>query len=481
MIRSRISHLRPLSLAVVMAVVLDTTGAMHVYGLADAKGESRELLSAFLLLGIALLWLLLPSGTATRDQEEPAWLGFLPPLAAAVSISDVLSFVSAGWTPARLLVLGGGTLVLFALALSGRYAGWAAALAVLLGVAIRALHIRHVPIEPARGDMLPLVQRALDNLFRGASPYTTYHMPWELPLTYLPLTWLAYTPAYLAGIDLRWTNIVAELAVLAAGLFVAGHAAEQRRRAMGTTALFWSALFLAPTVVHWDTVATAPIGWAALAWSLALVATSHWRAAVVALGFAAATTPLVAVLVPLVAVCWWRTLGPWPAMRHAVLAAAVAAILLLPWVLWAPGPFVEGNLRWFNDLDRFPRMKWQSEQTWLQITGFSGWFWQRGLENWLKPAQVGCLALVTLLYAAGGAAPAAMHRYAAAAFLLFVLFNPVLWPYLYHPALVAALLAVAGDSSLQALRVAGRTFVRQAAPEAGNRQVYPGATKSFEI
>ncbi len=464
-----------------MAVVLDITGAMHVYGLADAKGESRELVSAFLLLGIALLWLLLPSGAATREEAEPAWLGFLPPLAAAISISDVLSFISAGWTPVRLLVLGGGALVLFVLALVGRYEAWAVALAMALGVAIRALHIRHVPIEPARGDMLPLVQRALDNLFQGASPYTTYHMPWELPLTYLPLTWLAYAPAYLAGIDLRWTNVVAELAVLGAGLFVARHVRERRPHAAATTALFWAALFLSPTVIHWDTVATAPIGWAALAWSLALVATSRWLAAAVALGLAAATTPLVAVLVPLAAVCWWRTLGLGSALRHAVLAAAVAAIVLLPWALWAPGPFVEGNFQWFNDLDRFPRMKWQSEQTWSEITGFSGWFWQRGLESWLKPAQAGCLALVTLLYAARGAAPAAMHRYAAAAFLLFVLFNPVLWPYLYHPALVAALLAVAGDGSPQAMRAEGRTFMRQTAPGAGNRQAYPGATKSQKI
>jgi hypothetical protein len=34
----------------------------------------------------------------------------------------------------------------------------------------------------------------------------------------------------------------------------------------------------------------------------------------------------------------------------------------------------------------------------------------------------------------------------AAAFLLFMLFNPVLWPYLYNPALVAALAAVAAST-----------------------------------
>ena len=473
---------RPLGLAVAMGIVLDITGAMHVYGLADAKGQTRELISAFLLLGIAVLWLLPSSEPAVSTGDGSGWLAFLPPLVAAISISDVLSFISAGWTSARFLVLGGGIITLVALALWRRHHTAGVVLAMGLGVAIRAIHIRHVPLEPARGDMLPLVQSALANLVQGNSPYTTYHMPWELPLTYLPLTWLAYAPAYLARIDLRWTNILAEFAVLAAALFVALGTDERRRPVIIRTAgLYWATLFLSPTVIHWDMVTSAPIGWVALAWSLALVVTSRHRAASVVLGVAAATTPLVAVLAPLVVVCWWRASGTWSALRHGVRAAFVAAILLLPWLIWAPGPFIEGNVSWFNDLNRFPRVKWQTEQTWEQITGFSGWFWSRGREGWLKPIQAGLLALVTLLYALRGAQLGHLQRYTAAAFLLFVLFNPVLWPYLYHPALLAALLAVAADGAKQTVGTASWSVIQHPARQTRNVPEARGVAKSYEL
>ena len=77
------------------------------------------------------------------------------------------------------------------------------------------------------------------------------------------------------------------------------------------------------------------------------------------------------------------------------------------------------------------------------MPGFSGLFWAHGREGWLKPIQLAAVLGVAGLYAARGAAPADLGRHAAGAFLLFTLFNPVLWPYLYQPALLAALLAVA--------------------------------------
>lgn len=126
-------------------------------------------------------------------------------------------------------------------------------------------------------------------------------------------------------------------------------------------------------------------------------------------------------------------------------AAGIAFVCIAPWVFWAPGPFWEGNVQWFNDLDRFPRMKWDTEHTWTQITGFSGLFWARGWERWLKPIQLSVVLFVTMLYWVRGASAAGLLPCATAVFLLFMVFNPVLWPYLYNPALVTALLAVAGS------------------------------------
>ena len=438
---------KPLNLIVALGLTLDFTGALHIYGLQDAQGQTREHITAAILLGLAVLWL----GSRDSDEETqggaPAWLGFLPLAAGVLAISDIFTFVRPGWTPVRLAVFGSTTVALLALALRRGQAIGIALVAFLLGLAIRKLQITHIPIEPARGDMLPLVQQALGNLFQGRSPYATYFMPWELPLTYLPLTWLAFAPAYLAGMDVRWTNAVAEVAILGAALFVARRARPTAMRSsVDVVLLLWSWIFLLPNVIHWDVGTTAPIGWAAIAWTLAFVATARHGSATVALGLTAATTPLIAVFGPFIALCWWRNAGLGAAARRLAGAALLAGALLLPWYLWTPCPFVDGNLSWFNDLDRFPRMKWETERTWEQITGFSGFFWNRGWEQWLKPIQVLAVAGAAALYTLRGARAADASRYGTGAFLLFLLFNPVLWPYLYNPALVAGLMAVAGYS-----------------------------------
>jgi hypothetical protein len=385
----------------------------------------------------------------------PLWLALLPLMAAIFSISNVITHVFSGWTPVRLATYGAGMAALLVLALR-RGSGIAiAAVAFVLGVVIRYPHIKYIPLEPARGDMLPLVQQALDNLLRGQSPYTTYHMPWELPLTYFPLTWLAYFPTRLLGFDPRWTNIAAQLAILLAAVFALRHTPRERRRyAPDTILILWGWIFLSPTVIAWDMVTSAPIGWVAIAWVVALVQTRRPGAAVVVLGLAIATTPLVAVVLPLIALCWWREDGLITSMRRGLLALALGGALLLPWFLWAPGPFLDGTVRWFNDLDRFPREKWRTQHTWAEITGFSGYLWEWRLEHWLKPIQFLSVAAIGGLYAWRGARRGTLASHAVAAYLLFTLFNPVLWPYLYNPALVAAIIAVAGAETLPAGRAA---------------------------
>ncbi|HZG66773.1 MAG TPA: hypothetical protein VEZ12_08520, partial [Herpetosiphonaceae bacterium] len=292
-------ELTPLSLAVVLGLVLDVSGALHVYGLGDNPSLTREASSAAMLLLIAVCWLLLRPGSPeakASTRRVPLWLALLPVLAATFSISDTITRVFSGWSPLRLAVFGTGMAALLAVTLR-RVPGIAvAAVAFALGMAIRLSHVKVIPLDPTRGDMLPLVQQALDNLLRGRSPYTTYSMPWELPLTYLPLTWLAYLPATLLGLDMRWTNVVAECAILLAGLHVLRHAPRERRRfSHDVLFVLWAWIFLSPSVIYWDMVTSAPFGWAAIAWVLAFVRTRHHRAAVVALGLAVATTPLVAV------------------------------------------------------------------------------------------------------------------------------------------------------------------------------------------
>ncbi len=438
--------IKPLRLTVALALALDFSGSLHVYGMEDALGSTRENIMATILTIIAGLWLAAKAvPSSDQDGDDVYWVAFLLPLAFVLSISDIFSFVQEGWSFARYVMFIGGTVALVLLAARRAPTPWIAALTFALGVGLRSIHMKYVPLEPIRGDMLPLVQQALGNLFAGNSPYTTYSMPWELPLTYLPLTWLSYTPAFLTDLDLRWINIVAEGAILGAALFTARRMPGRTMRA-DAPLLLWSLLFLLPSVIHWDMITSAPIGWAVLAWALALVVTRR-REAPLLIGMCAATTPFIAVFVPLIAVYWWRTDGLAVLVRRGVVAAAVATVLLLPWFAWSPQPFLDGSFRWFNDLDRFPGTKWQGEETWVQITGWSGEFWRRGWETWLKPIQMLLVLLVTALYALRRASRADLLPYSTAAFILFMSFNPVLWPYLYNPALIAALLATAVPAS----------------------------------
>jgi hypothetical protein len=216
--------------------------------------------------------------------------------------------------------------------------------------------------------------------------------------------------------------------------------------------VLWATSFVLVGGVRTDAIATAAVGWLALSALVACVAIfPRWQA--LALGLAAGTTPLCAVLAPLVLVSWALRLGRRQLLQSLLVSAAVAGAILLPFLLWDRHPFIEGTLLWFNDLDNFPRLKWRQSRTWIRFSGLSGYFWEHGLEVWLKRVQMLALLATTLLHFLGlrkiasraeGPAPDVLIAvHGAAAFLLFMVVNPVLWPYFFHPALMMALVAAA--------------------------------------
>jgi hypothetical protein len=81
------------------------------------------------------------------------------------------------------------------------------------------------------------------------------------------------------------------------------------------------------------------------------------------------------------------------------------------------------------------------DNTWARVVGFSGIFWRHGLVAILKPFQALLLVGLVALYWHWGASGRRLAPFVAAAFILFTAFNPILWPYLYNPALIGALLA----------------------------------------
>ncbi len=445
-----------ITLTILLALILDLTGALHVYGLSAWSGQKLSSGAALLLLGIAFGWVVTAfSGTCGRfDRQSVARVSrilkrpvaLLMLLAWLATLYDYRAFFAPDGMPMIAVSLAIGTLFFVVVLVRPLSPGYLVAGAVLLGTVVRLVSMASVPIDPAHDDMLPLVQGALGQLLAGESPYAVYEMPWDLPLTYLPVTWLAYLPAYLLGVDMRVTNLLAELAI---GATIAWLVSEQVGRKKPESLwynaaglLLWAWFFLQPTALNWTLSTTAPVQWALLGLLLALVMRRRFWLSAVLLGLTAAATPLVSVVAPFVLLHWLRSLGWRHTLTLVMCAGLLATVIILPFFFWAPDQFVLGVWRWFNDNDLYPRLRWDMGHTWAHHVGFSGMFWRHDLVNLLKPLQAVMLISLALIYWLRQATLSALLPLCVAAFLLFMLFNPVLWPYLYNPALIAALIAV---------------------------------------
>jgi hypothetical protein len=408
--------------------------------------------AAGLLLGaIAVLWLRLP-----RVPSMPAfvgrWLGVIPTVMGAASIY-VRGVLGPGPLHGLGLVAAAGVIAMAA-ATFARRPVLVVAGAIVCGLALRGFEFAVVPIRPVLGDMLPLVVLAVQRTLQGATPYGVYHFPWTVPLTYLPGTWLPYAPLLLAEIDPRWMNAAAELAVLGAVLFAGRH---QRDKAPGSAAaVLWAAWFVAHRILRDDAATAAPVQWAALAWVAALAVEGN-RFTPAVTGVAMATTLLVEPLLPFLAIAWHRrqsrsserlsrSTSLAPLLRAIAIACAVAAILIAPWALTAPRAFFDGVVLWFNDLDRFPRTKWLENRAWAAHPGLAGAFWTLGLERWLKPIQVAFVVGLAVVFARRMETPGPrvlLGPQLVGALLAFLLFNPVIWGYLWEAAVALSLVALA--------------------------------------
>jgi hypothetical protein len=428
-------------LAAALAAVVEVSGNLPAYGLARAMGVVTATAGGLLLLALAigLLW---PAADAPASPRLAAATAWLPAVAYLTCLqvnpaTHAGTFTVAGWGPRAL-----GLAALALPAALGARALWTAAAALAVGVGLRAVTFASIDAYD-KGDMLPLVSVAADKLLEGESPYRDYLVPWRLPLTYLPGTLLPYLPIRRWLLDPRLPGALCELAALAVVAVAA-----TRRRADGADRLhhpvlpLLGALYLLPGELEWARITTAPVGWAVLTWALAALAGGA-RSAPVALGLAAGTTPVAAVVAPLALTTWLRGRGAAGALVRVAVAAAVAVALIAPFYLWAPEDFLDGVWRWFNDLGRFPRSKWQEQHTWLEHAGLAGLAWHTGREAWLKPLQAVAVAGVAALHHLRGARPEAVARHAGAALLLFMTLNPVIWPYFYQPAILAILLALA--------------------------------------
>jgi hypothetical protein len=444
-------------LAVLLGVTVENTAELGLRGLAYLVGLPASTIAAGLLGLLAWAWArwaLRPERVAGKRWDDLCLraMRFLPAAAWLDTILVYQPVKPRTWTAAT------GTFYLAVLAALLALAVWRrtptlliAGAAMLAGLALRVLLIAG-DTQPLTGDMLALVDAAAADLLRAKAPYHWYHLPWDVPLTYWPGTLLAYLPGRALHLSPRWTNLVAELALIT---LLALASREGRRRLPDHPALlFVAAAYLLQGPIEWFRLTAQVPGWTLLGAALLATALRH-RAAAVAWGLALAASPFAAPFFPLAVVATGREGGWGTALKLCGRAALVMALLVLPFLLWSPQAFFEGTLSWFGDVDRFPRLKWQGTFTWREYPGLAGLFWTLGLERWMQPLQAALVVALVVLFAGRRGRAEAVPAYGVAVFLAFILTNHMLWPYFYQPAIVAALCAVVTARSEEASR-AGR-------------------------
>lgn len=138
--------------------------------------------------------------------------------------------------------------------IKGKSAGdYLFAVILLAYIGVYLLSIWSFPNSVQRSDMLPLLSEAGKALLKGNNPYQLYTFPTEqVFLTYLPGTLLAFIPAVLLHIDLRFLNIV--YVVTLAVLIYRSTIIQYRREAALVIGLF----LLSPYVLYRHEIYTSP-------------------------------------------------------------------------------------------------------------------------------------------------------------------------------------------------------------------------------
>ena len=244
-----------------------------------------------------------------------------------------LSFLASP-RPARGKLFGGGLLT------RGWWVRWGLLLAV--GGTLRVLAVVGSP-DPVI-DVHAWLTQAPELLLRGENPYSsTYESPYgteraarfhisdpplQHPLAYAPGAVLTGVPAALLGFDVRYVNVAAELLAAVLILLVG------LRSGAGEVGLLASGLYLSlPRAAFLIEQAWYEPQLAAAVGLFALWMPRRKKAAAVALGVLLSLKQYVVLLVPaLCMICRRR----WKVLAGA---AAVAALVCLPLVLWDPASF----------------------------------------------------------------------------------------------------------------------------------------------
>jgi hypothetical protein len=426
--------------------------------------------------GLFLVTLFLPGRPAPALMSALACL-FLALLASPQPYQGAPLFPVRTVFFHTVVLLSFGVLILCAAAnLRGRIV---LAACVVSGVLLRFVSMGQWEINGIVRDMLPLIESALAAAMDGRNPYGLHFVTHDVALTYLPVMWLSYLPAWVAGVDIRWINVLfaALCAVLIYRWGAPGDAGGRARAwherllpsAVGPLFLAGAVLFTLQSEIFWNSIhGEPPAYWLWLALFLTCVVTRLMLPAAVLLGIVVATRHFGVLLVPFFAL-WLRIAGfSWKELAARLLVTGLAAsVLIVPWMMLNPDAFLYGTVEWLASYGPAYRPAWDYQ------VGFQSFFYREGMADhlfviqWAAYAAVLAAASVLSLRAlrSGGRerAEKILWTGCAAAYLVFVLFGNMVWKSFFVSVLMAALVPFAPFRELSPVPLLkGRSVLRRA-------------------
>jgi len=287
---------------------------------------------------------------------------------------------------------------------------------ILAYVAVYLLSIWSFPIAIQRSDMLPLISAAGKTILNGHNPYHFYTFPTEIVfLTYLPGTVLAFLPAVVLQIDLRFLNIV--YVVILAVLIYRASSIQYRSQVAALIGLF----LLSPYVQYRHEIYTQP-HWLSIVACLLLAQKRKllWAAAI--FGVSAALSQFSWILFPFLLLFIFQQKGYRCALSAAVIALSVATLTVAPFAVWSPHAFFYGVLS-----------HWQNMPVNARPVNFSYWLGAAVGPQHLQVVQFVVLAGIFVYCVAARKCSTLTEClcWMAIALTVFIMLNILVWGYFF--------------------------------------------------
>ncbi|MBN2209405.1 MAG: hypothetical protein JW759_08935 [Candidatus Coatesbacteria bacterium] len=287
------------------------------------------------------------------------------------------------------------------------------------------------PLDPKTSDMLPLITLACKRFLSGANPYFHYLMPWKLPLTYLPATWLAFLPGHVLGIDPRWSAVLFSCAAVLVVLdaFPISHTDPMA----GPKRLLFAALMLSSIDLQFSAITPESFFWLALSLFILFLARDKHIEAALAMGVCLAARQQAILLLPFYLIYVFKQLSGDSRWRCLVLTFAIPILLCLPFLISSPAGFVSGV---YTHFDPFALEKWINERAWENSLSFAPFSFEHQLHCGLKPIIAALQLALYLLALRRLRGLSDLICFLGLSLLAFLLFSPIIWPYMFTPLLI---------------------------------------------